>query len=127
MANSWLDAGWVEEYEGPFSTWTEVLDEKNLWDKCIDNQWTVDIGGIYHVAAAQKKTRWNFECPTHHPVPTEAIILGNILKLKNTKCLTLFRMLHSHHDYTDCYYRLSVVPWTKWSAKWQGTRRANSC
>ena len=80
MANSWLDAGWVEEYEGPFSTWTEALDEKNLWDTCIDRQWTVDIGGIYHVSATHKKTRWNFECPTHHPVPTVSILLGKTKK-----------------------------------------------
>ena len=43
-------------------------------------RWAVEGEYIYHVApAAQgggKKTRYNFECPTHHPVPTVAIILG---------------------------------------------------
>ena len=87
MANSWLDAGWVEEYEGPYSVQTGVMTRMNLWEKTIKNQWTVGNGEIYHVAATHKKTRWNFECPTHHPVPTEAIILGKILKLKKYKML----------------------------------------
>ena len=52
----------------------------NLWDKTIKNQWTVGNGEIYHVAATHKKTRWNFECPTHHPVPTVGILLGKTTK-----------------------------------------------
>ena len=62
--------------------WTNVLNDRDLWDKCIKQKWTVGTGDIYHVAAAEKKTRWNFECPTHHPVPTVAIILGKTTKLK---------------------------------------------
>ena len=80
MANSWLDAGWVEEYEGPYSMHAHVISDHDLWDKCIEQKWTVSNGDIYHVGAAEKKTRWNFECPTHHPVPTVAIILGKTIK-----------------------------------------------
>jgi len=76
MANSWLDAGWIEEDEGPYQIWKDQLDQHNLWDKYLEEKWTVDIGSVYHVAATHIKTRWNFECPTHHPVPTVAIILG---------------------------------------------------
>ena len=81
MANSWLDAGWIEEYEGPYSMQTKTLNNiELLWDKCIEQKWPVNIGEVYHVAVASKKTRWNFECPTHHPVPTVAIILGKTIK-----------------------------------------------
>lgn len=83
LINSWLDAGWVEEYGGPFENWVEFLNEhedRGYWEWVYNMRWAVEGEYIYHVApAAQgggKKTRYNFECPTHHPVPTVAIILG---------------------------------------------------
>jgi len=55
----------------------------NYWKLVKNMQWTVKPSTIYHVDGVDKqhkflagKTRWNFECPTHHPVPTVAIILG---------------------------------------------------
>ena len=59
----------------------------DYWDMVKKMKWTTKPSTIYHVDGVDKKskfltgkTRWNFECPTHHPVPTVAIILGNSRK-----------------------------------------------
>ena len=78
LAHSWLDAGWDEEYGGPFESWVVALEEKKAWSKLLKYKWFVHPESVYHVTAKKppQKTRWNFECPTHHPVPQVAIILG---------------------------------------------------
>jgi len=88
LFNGWLDAGYLDQ--SPFVNYVKFFDTDergiNWWEIIKFSKWTVHDGvsTIYHVDGIDKshsfnrniKTRWNFECPTHHPVPTVAIILG---------------------------------------------------
>ena len=86
LFNGWLDAGYLDE--SPFVNFIELFDKvPRYWDLIKTDQWTSKASTIYHVDGVDKehkfldiKTKWNFECPTHHPVPTVAIILGNSRK-----------------------------------------------
>jgi len=90
LVNEWLDAGYVDQ--SPFVNFIKLFDDdedkpvghsQNYWDLVKAHKWTTQVATLYHVDGVDKehkflniKTRWNFECPTHHPVPTVAIILG---------------------------------------------------
>ena len=91
LVEGWLDAGYVGQ--SPFHNFKKLFDKSvgskrvNYWKLVKNMQWTVQPSTIYHVDGVDKKTnflpgktRWNFECPTHHPVPKVAIILGNSRK-----------------------------------------------
>ena len=137
LFNGWLDAGYLDQ--SPFVNYVKFFDTDergiNWWEIIKFSKWTVHDGvsTIYHVDGIDKshsfnrniKTRWNFECPTHHPVPTVAIILGNSRKYSRglLRCLfciindtarvifsTIVRMFHSGHGYTACNRDCSVFP-----------------
>jgi len=82
LVNGWLDTGYVDE--SPFVNFIKLFDKKTeYWDLIKTRKWATQASTIFHVDGVDKendylniKTRWNFECPTHHPVPTVAIILG---------------------------------------------------
>jgi len=86
LVHGWLDKGYLER--SPFDNYIKLFDksdgqEKDYWNLIQKFKWTVPAATIYHVDGTDKehkfldlKTRWNFECPTHHPVPAVAIILG---------------------------------------------------
>jgi len=82
LVHSWLDQGWVTEDPSPVKFWIEMVGRKPSYANDIgENQWTINSDQIYHLGSQKMKniglkTRWNFECPTHHPVPAVAIILG---------------------------------------------------
>ena len=136
LVNGWLDTGYLDD--SPFVNYIKLFDKKtDYWDLIKTRKWVTQASTIYHVDGVDKendylniKTRWNFECPTHHPVPTVAIILGNSrnshvnrLSSKFELCLfciindaardifsTIVRMFHSGHDYTAWNRDFSVFP-----------------
>ena len=92
LVEGWLDTGYIGE--SPFRNFINLFDKSvakakegkgvDYWKLVKNRQWTIQPSTIYHVDGMDKKhkflagkTRWDFECPTHHPVPTVAIILGN--------------------------------------------------
>ena len=87
LVHGWFKNGWVEEDAHPMLAWLEFKDtEEESVQMIYDNKWPVYTDQIYHLNSYTKnimwrnkepQTRWNFECPTHHPVPTVAILLGN--------------------------------------------------
>ena len=97
LANSWLDAGWLEEFGGPFDSWLDYvagdwksreqqLEQLKTYQEQFGQKFNTPIGQLYSVndkycnTYGFSKPRWNFECPTHKPVPTVAILLGNYFK-----------------------------------------------
>ena len=82
LVNGWLDTGYLDE--SPFVNYIKLFEKKTeYWDLIKTRKWVTQASTIYHVDGAEVDgipTRWNFECPTHHPVPTVAIILGNSRK-----------------------------------------------
>ena len=82
LSNSWLDAGYLKEFGGPLDDWKGYMENNPyLWDMYFEKKWATYPQQIYHAAGEKNnmKPRYNFECPTHHPVPTVAIILGNYI------------------------------------------------
>ena len=132
LFHEWLDAGFVDQ--SPFVNYIELFDKHpHYWGFIQKEKWTTQVSTLYHVDGVDNeheelhdiKTRWNFECPTHHPVPTVAIILGNSRKYSRglLRCLfciindtarvifsTIVRMFHSGHGYTACNRDCSVFP-----------------
>ena len=95
LVEGWLDAGYIGE--SPFHNFINLFDKSvakakegkgvDYWKLVKKMEWTIQPSTIYHVDGVDKqhkfmagKTRWDFECPTHHPVPKVAIILGNSRK-----------------------------------------------
>ena len=90
LVEGWLDAGYIDQ--SPFHNFIKLFDKMDgkkpdYWEMVKKFKWTTKPSTIYHVDGVDKKskfltgkTRWNFECPTHHPVPKVAIILGNSRK-----------------------------------------------
>jgi len=83
LFHEWLDAGFVDQ--SPFVNYIELFDKHpQYWGFIQKEKWSTQVSTLYHVDGVDKeheefldiKTKWNFECPTHHPVPTIAIILG---------------------------------------------------
>ena len=90
-----MDAGYIGK--SPFHNFIDLFDKSvakaeegkgvDYWKLVKKMEWTIQPSTIYHVDGVDKqhkfmagKTRWDFECPTHHPVPKVAIILGNSRK-----------------------------------------------
>ena len=104
LVKGWLDAGYIGQ--SPFHNFIDLFDKSvgkdpDYWKFIKRAQWTVPPSSIYHVDGIDKqhkflagKTRWNFECPTHHPVPKVAIILGNSRKQR----IVIFLMLFLHYQ-----------------------------
>ena len=88
LVHSWLDKGSVEGDPSPYENLIQACNAfPRYWNYFGTYGWKVSTSFVYHVGAQDHningqdlKTRWNFECPTHHPVPTVAIILGNSRK-----------------------------------------------
>ena len=92
LVEGWLDQGYLDR--SPYDNVIKLFDELSqpeyvhkYWDLVKKYKFTVPAHAIYHVDGVGNnqeffdfKTRWNFECPTHHPVPKVAIILGNSRK-----------------------------------------------
>ena len=90
LVHGWFKNGWVKEDAPPMQAWLK-FDERKTEEESVkyilDRKWTIYTDQIYHLNSYTKnlmwrnkevpKTRYNFECPTHHPVPTVAILLGN--------------------------------------------------
>ena len=99
LVHEWLDKGYLDKSpQQPFIDYLTNYEHKiyvgndewlDYWDIVKRYKYTCPAGALYHLDGVDKqqnaglfdfKTRWNFECPTHHPVPTVAIILGNSRK-----------------------------------------------
>jgi len=88
LVKNWLDQGYVDR--SPYDKVVKLFDKLSgpnyvhkYWDLAKKYKFTVPAHAIYHVDGIDNNlefydfhTRWNFECPTHHPVPKVAIILG---------------------------------------------------
>jgi len=87
LVHSWFDQGWVPEDTSPFIGWTRLIERRRHWGENIQKRkWAMKTDQIYHLGSSRQSTkgikvRWNFECPTHHPVPTVAILLGCFIPL----------------------------------------------
>ena len=90
LVHGWFKNGWVKEDAPPMQAWLKIRKtEEQSAQMLLDKKWAVYTDQIYHLNSWSKnimwrvkpdgvpQTRWNFECPTHHPVPTVAILLGN--------------------------------------------------
>ena len=91
LVKGWLDKGYLDR--SPYDKVIKLFDKLSqpqyvhkYWDLAKKYKFTVPSHPIYHVDGVgdnQKfydfNTRWNFECPTHHPVPKEVAILGILL------------------------------------------------
>ena len=89
LVEGWLDQGYLDR--SPYDKLIKFFDELSqakspvkYWDLVKKYKFTVSAHVVYHVDHVDDNhrfydfnTRWNFECPTHHPVPKVAIILGN--------------------------------------------------
>ena len=86
LVEGWVNAGYVDQ--SPYVNYITMFDKSkkhDYWDLLKKNELAMGPAEIYHLDgkkySGESKTRWNFECPTHHPVPkvayTVAIILGN--------------------------------------------------
>ena len=74
LFQSWQKKGWIEGH-GPYENLLKQHNvEKNL-KYIYDRKITVSPNYVYSVRRYMR-SKWNFECPTHHPVPTVAILLG---------------------------------------------------
>ena len=74
LFQSWQKKGWIEG-NGPYENILKQHNvEKNL-KYIYDRKITVSPNYVYSVRTYMR-SKWNFECPTHHPVPTVAILLG---------------------------------------------------
>ena len=94
LVHGWFKNGWNEDDPHPFAHVFEVLEEYDYitMETMYNDKWPNSADNIYHVNSWGKvwatqqnggeisKTRFNFECPTHKPVPTVAILLGNSRK-----------------------------------------------
>ena len=88
LVHGWFKNGWVKGDAPPMQAWLKFgKNEEHSLELIHKHKWTMHTDQIYHLNSYSKKymwenkevpqTRWNFECPTHHPVPTVAILLGN--------------------------------------------------
>ena len=94
LVHGWFKKGWVKEDAHPMQAWLKFKktpEDSVKW--LFQRKWAMYPDQIYHLNSYTKKmmwrdkempqTRWNFECPTRHPVPPEppvpkvAILLGN--------------------------------------------------
>ena len=81
LFQSWQKEGYVEGL-GPYDDllrWKKEFGDEvyNLWLKYIDEQGLrMEAKYVYSVRRDYGRSKWNFVCPTHHPVPTVAILLG---------------------------------------------------
>jgi len=90
LVHGWFKSGWNEDDPHPMRHYVELLEEYDhvTLEKMYNDKWPNTADVIYHVNSYAKvwdaeqrgveisKTRYNFECPTYHPVPTVAILLG---------------------------------------------------
>merc|ERR1719312_770015 len=81
LVDEWVNAGYVDQ--SPYVNYITMFDKSkkhDYWDLLKKNEWAMGPAEIYHLDgkkySGESKTRWNFECPTHHPMPKVAIILG---------------------------------------------------
>ena len=89
MVHGWFKNGWVEGDTPPLQAWYKHSggDAEKAAKDIYGYKYAMHTDQIYHLNSFTKnsmwrnkevpQTRWNFECPTHHPVPTVAILLGN--------------------------------------------------
>lgn len=82
LVHSWLDDGKLAEDPYPYQNWIDYCERiPSRWNNVESIPFKMEASQVYHLGSYTNslsgiKTRWNFECPTHHPVPTVAIILG---------------------------------------------------
>ena len=90
LVHEWFKSGWFKGDAPPMQAWLKIMGTEEESAKVIhDQEWAVFPDQIYHLNSGSKKimwknkevpqTRYQFECPTHHPAPPRAvaILLGN--------------------------------------------------
>ena len=76
LFQSWQKEGYVEGL-GPYDALIGDIEDPKGWMKYIyEHQIRMEPKYVYSVRGDYGKSKWNFVCPTHHPVPTVAILLG---------------------------------------------------
>ena len=79
LFESWLKEGYVEglgPYDELLNRWKEN-DAVDSWLKYMsEHGFRMEAKYVYSVRRDYGRSKWNFVCPTHHPVPTVAILLG---------------------------------------------------
>jgi hypothetical protein len=76
LFQSWQKEGYVEGL-GPYDALIGHIEDPKGWMKYIyEHQIRMEPKYVYSVRRDYGKSKWNFVCPTHHPVPTVAILLG---------------------------------------------------
>ena len=72
LFESWQKEGYVEGHE----PYIQFATNKNWLRYISQHELQMKPKYVYSVRRDYGRSKWNFVCPTHHPVPTVAILLG---------------------------------------------------